>query len=119
MESISTIQKSNKLNIVRRGGDIGAGGAYHEYQILVLGRDGYTINLNFQHGGRGLDGSSTGIVNEDLLEICRDRLKSFQTGEYACRENAIALTHIEEALMWLDKRAQDRAELKILGINKK
>jgi len=116
---ISTIQKSHKLNIVKRVGDTGAGGAYHNYEVMVLGKDAHTVELSFQHGGRGLEESTTGLVNEDLLEICRDRLKCFQTGDYACRENAIALTHIEEALMWLDKRVQDRAELNILGTNTK
>lgn len=29
-------------------------------------------------------------------------------GKYACRENALALTALEEALMWLQKRTRDR-----------
>ena len=55
------------------------------------------------------------MCNTDLLEIVRDRLRAFQAGPYSCRENACALTHIEEALMWLNRRAEDRAERNVLG----
>ena len=53
--------------------------------------------------------------NADLLEIVRDQLRAFQAGPFSCRENACALTHIEEALMWLNRRAEDRAERNVLG----
>jgi hypothetical protein len=56
-----------------------------------------------------------GVLDVDLLEIVRDRLKAFQTGDYATRENACAITHIEEALMWMNKRVEDRAERGVLG----
>ncbi len=55
------------------------------------------------------------MLDCDLLEIVRDRLKCFQEGDYRCRENAIALTHIEEALLWMNKRVEDRAERNVLG----
>ena len=32
---------------------------------------------------------------------------------------AIALTHIEEALLWMNKRADDRAERNVLGTMEK
>jgi hypothetical protein len=37
-----------------------------------------------------------------------DRLNGFQSTDFKCRENAIAITKLEEALMWLRKRTQDR-----------
>jgi len=49
-----------------------------------------------------------GCHNEDLLVIVLDRLNGFQNSEYRCRENAIAITKIEEALLWLNKRTKDR-----------
>lgn len=48
-----------------------------------------------------------------------DRLRSFQKGQYACRENAIALTHMEEALMWLQKRTRDRLARGVEGTSAK
>lgn len=49
----------------------------------------------------------------------RDRLKGFQQGQFATRENAIALAHIEEALLWMNKRVEDRIERGVLGTNEK
>jgi hypothetical protein len=121
MEKLNTIQKREKLNTVVAIGEKGNGNAYHEYQVIFgdveTGKDG--IVLTFQNGGRKIEGSVHGLTGEDLLEICRHRLQCFQNSEYACRENAVALTHIEEALMWLNRRMEDRLERNVLGINSK
>jgi len=66
-----------------------------------------------------LEDSVHGILDTDLLEIVRHRLSCFQKGEYSTRENAIALTHIEEALLWMNKRVEDRIEKNVLGTNNK
>jgi hypothetical protein len=118
---LTTIQKRNKLNTIITRDDKGNGNANHEYHVIFgdveTGKDG--VILQFQNGGRNIEGSIHGLTGEDLLEICRHRLQCFQSSDYACRENAIALTHIEEALLWLNKRVEDRAELGILGTNHK
>lgn len=75
--------------------------------------------LFFQRGARKDPYSTPGATNEDLLEIVRDRLIGFQNGEFSCRENELALTHIEEALMWLNRRVEERISRKVLGENKK
>jgi len=123
---LNTIQKRNKLNNVKTIGEAGCGNAYHSYEVSCdlwpVGEQKETIvlaKLHFQNGGRNVENSIHGLTGEDLLEIARHRLQCFQTSEYQCRENAIALTHIEEALMWLNRRAEDRAERNVLGINSK
>ena len=123
MEQLSTIQKRHNLHQVYRADDPGAGGACHKY---VVRQDKFcphaevvVAEIQFQHGPRGEEGSTNGVLDNDLLEIVRDRLKAFQQGEFATRENACALTHIEEALMWMNKRAEDRAERGVLGTNQK
>lgn len=125
MEKISTIQKRNNLNEVCRVDEPGAGNACHEYMILhrvfPVGEPEQVIpiaSIQFQHGPRNEGGSVTGVLDTDLLEIVRDRLKAFQTGVFATRENACALTHIEEALMWMNKRVEDRAERGVFGTTK-
>ncbi len=75
--------------------------------------------IRFQHGARNEEGSTAGVLDGDLLEIVRDRLKAFNQGEYATRENEYAIAHIEEALMWMNKRAEDRAERGVLGTMRK
>ena len=56
-----------------------------------------------------------GVMNEDLIAMVIDRLQSFQESEYKCRENAVAITKLEEALMWLRKRTQDREDRGVEG----
>ena len=132
MDKLSRIQKRNNLNEVYRDGEIGPGGAYHEYKIVgqvepeELYADnneeqcvGFIATIAFQKGPRKDHESVHGVLDTDLLEIVRDRLKCFQAGDFSCRENACALTHIEEALMWMNKRVEDRAERNVLGTNEK
>lgn len=116
MEKLSTIQKRNNLNTVYRDGDVGPGGAYHDYVVSfgdgIPATDGPEDKLciRFQCGPRRDSTSRKGVSNADLLEIVRDQLRTFQAGPMACRENACALTHIEEALMWLNRKAEERTE---------
>lgn len=128
MRRLSTIQKREKLNIVSAVGEAGNGGAYRNYYIqreeildpVSLESKMETINaLQFQDGARGTEGSVTGVLDQDLLEIVRDRMKGFQSGQFATQENEYALKHIEEALMWLNRRVEDRIERNVLGKNAK
>ena len=114
---LSTIQKREKLNEVFAVDEIGPGGAHHHY--VVEGEPPLSIHIQFQKGPRNEEGSIAGVIDTDLLEIVRDRLKNFQSGAFASRENACALTHIEEALMWLNRRVEDRIERNVLGKNQK
>ncbi len=121
MEILHTIQKRNKLNLIYRTGEPGPGGAYHDYDIYDadtpcdLVPEVAMACIEFQKGPRNDPQSRHGILDCDLLEIVRDRLKAFQAGPYATRENEMALMHIEEALLWMNKRTEDRAERNVLG----
>lgn len=120
MEKLSTIQKRNNLNDICRFGEKGPGGAYHEYGICFNGIEtGKTLKymtfIAFQKGARKDPNARHGVLDNDLLEIVRDRLRCFQSGDFACHENEMALMHIEEALMWMNRRVEDRAERQVLG----
>lgn len=123
MRELNTIQKRDKLNTVFASDEIGAGGANHEYVVsftnAVPEDDAEGVKIQFQHGARKDENAIHGVLDTDLLEIVRDRLKGFQNGDFATRENAITLTHIEEALLWMNKRVEDRAERNVLGTYKK
>jgi hypothetical protein len=60
-----------------------------------------------------------GISNEVLLTIVEDRLKGFQSGPYACRENALALTHVQDAMHWLHHRTRERVQRGVEGTSEK
>lgn len=121
MKELSTIQKREKLNRVFAVGEKGPGGAYHQYLVVsdVGLHEPKEQEIEFQKGPRNESASVQGVIDSDLLEIVRDRLKSFQSGSYASRENACALTHIEEALMWMNRRVEDRIERQVLGTYQK
>ncbi len=56
-----------------------------------------------------------GFTNEVLLAIVLDRLRAFQSGALACRENALAITKLEEALHWLGHRSKQRTTRGVEG----
>jgi hypothetical protein len=68
----------------------------------------------FQHGPISESGVN-GLTHEVLLAIVADRLRSFQNGSYRCKANACALTHIEEAMHWLQQRTLERMRRGIEG----
>lgn len=58
-----------------------------------------------------------GVANEDLLVMVIRRLQGFQESEFKCRENAMAITKLEEALLWLRKRTMGRENRGVEGTN--
>lgn len=97
----------------------GQGNACHHYEVTGFEeaeQDSGTLSIHFQNGPIKEHGVN-GITQEVLITICIDRLRSFQAGQYKCRENAIALTHLEDALMWLQKRTRDRMARGVEGTN--
>ena len=75
-------------------------------------------DIHFQEGPINEHGVN-GVTQEALLAVVIDRLRSFQFGEYSCRENAVALTKLEEGLMWLQKRTRDRLARGVEGTSAK
>lgn len=124
MQKLNTIQTRENLNEVYRLGNPGPGGAYHNY-IVYKGTPGTTepalplLTVQFQKGPRKTPNSVTGVLDCDLLEIVRDRLKAFQSGPMASLYNEKALQHVELALWMMNKRVEDRIERNVLGTMEK
>ena len=59
-----------------------------------------------------------GTTNEEVIEVLIDRLNNLN-GKFPCRENSLAITKLEEALMWLNKRTADRIKRGVKGTNNK
>lgn len=55
-----------------------------------------------------------GTTNEEVLLMLIDRMKSLQS-KFPCRENALATTKLEEALMWLERRTAERKARNVKG----
>src|SRR5438270_287070 len=86
-------------------------GGSHEY--LLFHPAGCNVLL-FQKGPIRENGVN-GISDEALLAVVRDRLEGFQAGPYKSRENALAITKIEEALHWLNHRTGERRRRGVEG----
>lgn len=124
MEKLVTIQKREKLNEVYAADEKGNGGANHEYHIVINdGKEKEFANdvvvIQFQNGARKEIDSIHGVIDTDLLEIVRHRMQCFQAGPFATDYNAKALEHIELALMYMNRRVEDRIERNVLGTNNK
>lgn len=114
---------SNNYSEVLVMDEPGAGNASHEYYICRAdGKDSEPAGefgfVKFQKGPIKENGIN-GCHQEDLLAIVIDRLRSFQAGEFSCRENALAITKCEEALHWLNHRTADRIKRGVEGTNDK
>jgi len=109
----------------------GAGNACHKYAIEYPAAEdaaGFrdaedqawknACVISFQDGPIAEAGIN-GISNEALVAVVIDRLQGFQSGDYKCRENAIALTKLEEAMHWLQHRTRERVSRGVEGTSTK
>lgn len=116
----------------------GAGGANHRYEItgwdsgtnpsadkhaepmttpVPSNLEGETLVILFQNGTIPEKGTN-GITQEVLLAIVKDRLESFQSGPFACQENADALRHVDRAIGYLKQRTENRLRRQVEGTHK-
>lgn len=70
--------------------------------------------VTIQPGSSDLETVSDGTTNEEVLAMLIDRMKYLQA-KFPCRENAIVITKLEESLMWLNKRTEDRKTRNVEG----
>ena len=91
---------------------------FHVYESTYIGDKTYASEplavIHFQEGPIKEYGVN-GVCNEDLIAVVICRLDHFQESEYSCRENAQAITKLEEALLWLRKRTMGREQRGVEG----
>jgi len=83
--------------------------------------EGTGLSIEWQNGplGRGADRKDpNGAFVETVIFAAKQRLEFYQMSKFNCRENAIAITKLDEALMWLNKRTADREVRQVEGEHK-
>jgi hypothetical protein len=68
---------------------------------------GVGLSIDWQNGplGRGEDRiPPNGAFVESVIYAALQRLEHYQAGQFKCRENALAITYLEESLHWLNAR---------------
>ena len=109
---------NNDLEITRKDASESSG-AGKIYEIAYnFTHNGYAILEEIQFQDGELKDGVNGITDESLIAIVLDRLRGFNEGRFRCRENSLAITHLEEGLMWLQKRAVRRQNEGIEGTHK-
>lgn len=78
-------------------------------------QDGEGLMIVFCKGNKDDEATlrQEGVFTETLLQVAKEYLETVNKGELASRETSTAITKIDEALMWLNKRSEDR---KIRGV---
>jgi hypothetical protein len=72
---------------------------------------GAGLEISWQCGplGRGEERiEPNGAFVEGVISAALQRIQHYQSGEFRCRENALAITKLEEALHWLESRTARR-----------
>lgn len=83
--------------------------------------NGTGITIQWQDGplGRGEDRKEpNGAFVEDVIDAARQRIVYHQEacdGKFACEENAKAIVHLTEALLYLDDRTRAREKREVEG----
>lgn len=76
------------------------------------------IEIAFQPGPIKDKDTQKGAFVETLIAIAVSRLRYYQLvseERFKCRENALAITKLEEALHWLNHRTEDRVHRGVEG----
>lgn len=93
--------------------------APHHFQVRLSGESLEILSeVDFQEGAIKEHGIN-GVNNEDLIAMVICRLEHFNQSEFRCRENSMAITKLEEALLWLRKRTMGREKRGVEGTHNK
>lgn len=92
--------------------------APHHFQVRPSGSIDILSVVDFQKGPIKENGVN-GVCNEDLIAMVICRLEYFQKSEFSSRDNAMAITKLEEALLWLRKRTIGREQRGVEGTSVK
>lgn len=79
---------------------------------------GIGLSIDWQNGplGRGEDRKEpNGVFVETVIAAALQRIEAYQASKFKCRENALAITKLEEALHWLNARTNRRESQQVEG----
>lgn len=73
--------------------------------------------IRFQDGPIAEHGVN-GVQIDDVLEVLLARMRMLNQGQFACRENSLAITDLESAQNWMRRRTANREKQKVEGQDK-
>ena len=118
LNNLNNKQMMNPKHIISNTDMVSVSYNVPTYKITEEGLvDAGNINIDFCKGSKDNPAipRQEGVLTETLLEVCRQYLTGVNVGEMSSRETSMAITKIDEALMWIDKRRQDRELRNVLS----
>lgn len=108
--------KTTKYNALEKlHNELNRGAPGDEVSLNIAGKE--VLKIKFQTGGTATT-ERNGVFIEDLLIVAYSKLADYNRG-LPCRENSLALTKIEEAIMWLANRKVERESRGVYGTEEK
>lgn len=103
------IMKGYSKRFIESGESLDNGGLeFTSSAIVKLVRGSKVVNENKLE-------KQDGFVVEQLLEVVEKYLTSVNVGDMRTKDTSMAITKIQEALMWLNKRHEDRKKREVLN----
>ena len=85
--------------------------------FIYVRQDKNSLSFTIQNGPIKENGVN-GCQIDTVIETAKFIIEGFNK-KFPCRENSIAITKLDEALMWLEKRKKDRVKRGVEGFNLK
>ena len=87
------------------------------HNFIYVRQDKNSLSFTIQDGTIKENGV-TGCQVDTVIETAKLIIEGLNK-KFPCRENAVAITKLDEALMWLERRKKDREKRGVEGSNKK
>lgn len=110
---MATPEEYNAIAVMYQ--DTNAGQPADDYVQKIAGEE--VLHIKFQTGGTATT-ERNGVFIEDLLSIAHAKLAGYNQA-LPSRENSLALTKIEEAILWLAARKIERESRGVYGTETK
>ena len=84
--------------------------------FIYVRHDKNSLSFTIQNGPVKEVGKN-GCQVEDIIAVAKHMVEQLNA-KFPCRENAMMITKLDEAIMWSKKRTQDRKARNVEGLNK-
>ena len=109
LETMKDIKEINGVEVTRTYANI-------EGRPIFIDDDNNLIAFKIQNGPIKEAGKN-GCQVEDIIAVAKHIVEQLN-GKLPCRENAMVITKLDEAIMWSKKRTADRQARQVEGLSK-
>lgn len=114
LETLQSLESLDGFSVVHQS--VSSQQDLTERDFVVIDHESNEITFRIQNGPigeRGINGCQVDTMVAAATEVIRGL-----NAQFPCRENSLAITKLEEALLWLRARKDDRISRGVEGQNK-